>query len=160
MQDGRRLLRGSELGFQLCLSGRIRVQLVLHDGGRHAFHHHLAQLLTPGLNAFDLTLGSREAGAVLHPQPVHLARDSSQNSSNRSWRRSFLLKHLEHSRLDLVTPDGEAVVAGAFFARTEACDPIPAGHDEPSAADAALRQADCDAQRENERDERDARVGR
>jgi hypothetical protein len=43
--------------------------------GRHVFHHHLDQLLAAGLNAFDLTLRSRETGSMLHSQPVHLARE-------------------------------------------------------------------------------------
>jgi hypothetical protein len=50
MQERRRLLRRGYLGFQLFAFRRIRVQLVLHDRRRHAFHHHLDQLLAPGLH--------------------------------------------------------------------------------------------------------------
>ena len=38
--------------------------------------------------------------------------------------QELLLERLQNSRLDLVTPDGEAVVAGAFLASTEACETV------------------------------------
>ena len=141
MQERRQLLCGSELGFQMFPPGRIRVQLVFHDGGRDAFLHHLDQLLAAGLHAFDLTCRSREAGAVLHPEPIHLASEFFAELLEELLIQELLLERLQNSPLDLVTPDGEAVVTGTLFASTEACEPIPAGHDEPSAADAAFRKA-------------------
>src|SRR5690606_36618444 len=43
--------------------------------------------------------------------------------------------------LDLVTPDGQAVVARALVAGAETCEAVPAGHDEAGATHAALRQS-------------------
>jgi hypothetical protein len=140
MQEWGRLLRGSKLAFQLFPPGGIRVQLVFHHGRRHAFHDHLDQLFAAGLDAFDLTLDSRVAGAMLHPQTVHLARELFTELLEQFLAQELLLERRQNSCLDLVTPDGEAVVARAFLAGTEACEPIAAGHDVPSAADAALRQ--------------------
>jgi hypothetical protein len=76
---------------------------------------------------------------VLHSQPVHLARELFAKLIKQILAEELLLERLQNSRLDLVAPDGEAVVASALLAGTEACEPIAAGHYESSAAAAALR---------------------
>jgi hypothetical protein len=72
---------------------------------------------------------------MLHPQPVHLARELFTELLEQFLAQELLLERLENSRLDLVTPDGETVVAGAFLAGAEACESIAAGDDEPSASE-------------------------
>jgi hypothetical protein len=66
--------------------------------------------------------------------------NSSQNSVEELLIQELVFERFQNPRLDLVTPDGEPVVAGAFVSSAEACEPIAAGHDEPSAADAAFRE--------------------
>ncbi|HEY0875841.1 MAG TPA: hypothetical protein VGD94_20365 [Vicinamibacterales bacterium] len=78
---------------------------------------------------------------MLHAQPVHLARELFAELVEQILAQELLLERHENSRLDLVAPDGEAVFAGALLAGTEAREPIAAGHDEASAAEAALRES-------------------
>ena len=77
---------------------------------------------------------------MLHPQPVHLARELFAELVKQVLAQELLLERRQNSRLDLVTPDGEVVVAGAFLTSSEACETVAAGHDESGTADAALRQ--------------------
>ena len=55
----------------------MRVHLVLHlVARRHAVHASISiSFLRRASIALDLALGCRQAGAVLHPKPVHLARE-------------------------------------------------------------------------------------
>src|SRR6266542_3536718 len=77
---------------------------------------------------------------MLHSQPVHFAREFFAELLKQVLAQELLLERVQNSRLDLVTPDGEVVVAGALLASAEACETVAARHDEPSTADAALRQ--------------------
>src|SRR5712691_3204635 len=77
---------------------------------------------------------------MLYPQPVDLARELFAELLEELLMQELLFERFQNPRLDLITPDGEPIVAGAFLTSAEACEPIAAGHDEPSAADAAFRQ--------------------
>jgi hypothetical protein len=71
--------------------------------------------------------------AMLHPQLVHLASDSSQNSSKSFWLRSF-----SWSAFRTLTSTSPRLMVRLLsqvpFSGAEACEPSSAGHDEPSAA--------------------------
>ena len=82
----------------------------------------------------------REAVAVLHPKPVHLAREFVAELLEELLVQEVLLESLEDPRFNFVSSDGEVVAARALLASAEACDTVPAGHDETGAAYAALRQ--------------------
>ena len=73
-------------------------------------------------------------------QAVHFTRELFAKLVEQVPLQQLLFERLQDSRLDLVTPDGEVVVAGAFLASAEACETVAAGHDEPGTADAAFRQ--------------------
>ena len=140
MQQRRRLVGGGELGLQLLTPSGVRIHLVAHFRRRDAVHHHLDQLLPPDLDALDLALGCREAGAVLHPKPVHLASEFVAEFLEELLVQELLLESLENPRFNFVSSDGEVVAARALLASAEAGETVAAGHDEAGAAHAALRQ--------------------
>ena len=74
-------------------------------------------------------------------QPIHFTSEFLAELLEQFLVQELLFERLQHPRLDLVTPDGDVVVARAFVARAETCQTVAAGHDEPSAAYATLRQA-------------------
>jgi hypothetical protein len=78
---------------------------------------------------------------VLHPKPVHLAREFIAEFLEEILLKQPLPQRAEHTGFDFVAPDGQVVVAPALVPCAEASETILARHDESSAADAALRQA-------------------
>jgi hypothetical protein len=81
----------------------------------------MQRLRSWGLDAYDFTLGSREARAVLPSQPVHVARELFAELVEQVLTQELLLERLENSRLHHVTPDGQAITASGFLASAEAC---------------------------------------
>jgi hypothetical protein len=75
VQQRRSGVSGFEFRLQLLAPRRVSAQLVSDFAGREALHDGLDRLPAPDLDALDLTLGCRQACAVLHPQTVHLARE-------------------------------------------------------------------------------------
>lgn len=140
MQQRGRLIGGGEFGLQRLTPSSVRIHLVAHFGRRNAVHHHLDQLLAPDLDALNLVLGCREAGAVLHPKSVHLAREFVAELLEELLVQELVLESLEDPRFNFVSSDGEVVAARALLASAEACKTVAAGHDEASAAHSALRQ--------------------
>src|SRR5690606_29646794 len=141
VQERWRLLGGGELRLELFPPGRIRVQLVLHYRRGDALHHHLDQPLAASVEPFDLARRSRQARAMFHPEPVHLARELLAELVEQVLAQELLLEGLQDARFDLVAPDGQAVIARPLLASAETCEAIPAGHEESRATHAALRQS-------------------
>src|SRR5690606_16023475 len=71
----------------------------------------------------------------------HLTRELFAELVEQVLTQELLLECLQNACLDLVTPDGQAVVARALVAGAETCEAVPAGHDEAGATHAALRQS-------------------
>ena len=141
MQQRGRLVGGDEFGLQCLTPSGVRIHLVAHFRRRDAVHHHLDQLLAPDLDALNLARGCREAGAVFHPKPVHLASELGAELLEQLLVQQLVLESLEDSGFYLVAPDSETVTAGALLTSAEARETVATGHDEAGAAHAALRQS-------------------
>src|SRR4029453_505677 len=80
------------------------------------------------------------AGAVLHPEPVHLARELVAEFFEEILAQQLFLKGVQDAPLDFITSNGQPIRAGALVSRAEAHEPIRGPDDEPGAAHTALRQ--------------------
>jgi hypothetical protein len=103
--------------------------------------HQVQELLDPRADPLDLAFSGGQADAALHPEPVHLASELVAELFEQILLKQLLLERVEHSRFNLVAPNGQVVVAPSLVTSTEASEPVLARHDESSAADAALRQS-------------------
>lgn len=124
VQERRRFVCRREFGFQFLAPRGVCVQLVLDFTGRDALHDGLDALLAPDLNAIDLALGGRQACAMLHPEPVHLAPELVAELFEQVLAKQLLLQRAEDARFDFFAPDGQMVVAASLVACTEASEPI------------------------------------
>ena len=52
----------------------------------------------------------RQAGAVLHPQPIHLARELVAELLEQILAQQLVPQRLEHALFDFLAADGQAIV--------------------------------------------------
>jgi hypothetical protein len=107
VQQRRRRVVGCELRFHFLSPGGVRVQLVLDFTGWDALHDGLDELLSLYFDSLDLAVGSREAGAVFHPEPVHPAGELVAELFEQILTQQLVLQRSERARFNLVAPDGE-----------------------------------------------------
>ena len=79
----------------------------------------------------SISRSAAEKLAVLHPKPVHLARELVAELLEELLVQELLLESLEDPRFNFVPSDGEVVAARALLASAEACETVAASHDEP-----------------------------
>ena len=140
MQERRQLLRGSECASSCSRLVAFAFSSSLTTDRRDAFLDHLDELLAAGLDTFDLAFGSREAGAVLHSQPIQLAHVFLAESSKRSRRINLSCSAMRTRSSTSWRLIDETIVASAFLTSAEASQTVAASHDEPAAALSAFRQ--------------------
>ena len=80
------------------------------------------------------------ACAVLHSEPIHLARELLAELFEEIVTQQLLLKRVEDALLDFITSNGQAIRARALVSCAKAHQPICGADDEPRAALTALRQ--------------------
>ena len=61
---------------------------------------------------------------MLHPEPVHLARELLAELLEEFLAQQLLLQRLQHARFNLVAADGQMVVAPPLVAGAEAPEPV------------------------------------
>src|SRR4029077_3094266 len=79
-------------------------------------------------------------GPAMRQYAVHLARELIATLFEQVLAQQFLMERFEHARFHLLAANGQQVVASTLIACAEAGEPVAASHDEPGAADTALRQ--------------------
>ena len=61
---------------------------------------------------------------MLHPKPVHLARELVAELLEQVLAQQLLLKRTEHARFHFVAANGQVVVAPTLIACAEAREPV------------------------------------
>ncbi|MBL8136982.1 MAG: hypothetical protein JNL48_10195 [Acidobacteria bacterium] len=141
VEQRRGLVRGLELGLKcgLPLLKTVVTRLELRAGV--ALDDGVDDLFDVALDSIQLAPGTAQAGALFHPEPVHLLRELSAELLEEVLAQQLLLQRRQHARLDLLARDRQFVGARAAFASAEAAEPIAVVDDEAGAALAALGQA-------------------
>jgi hypothetical protein len=78
---------------------------------------------------------------VVHPEPVHLARELVAELFEEILAQQLFLKCVEDSLLDLIASNGQAIRARALVSCAKAHQPMRRADDEPRAAHTAFRQS-------------------
>src|SRR5688500_16413685 len=78
---------------------------------------------------------------MLHPEPVHLARELVAELLEQVLSQQLLLQRPQHARLDFVPADRKLVRARPLVASAAAAEATRGTHDESGSADAAFRQS-------------------
>src|SRR6059058_2197105 len=77
---------------------------------------------------------------MLHPEPVHLARELLAELLEQILTEQLVLQRAQYARFDVVTTNAQVVVASSVVACAEASKAVFARHDESCAAHTAFRQ--------------------
>jgi len=141
MQQRRWLVGRLDRLLQLVSARRQAEHLVLPLAGRHHIvQHQVEQLPATHLDFAQLALRGVEAGALFHPQPVHLFRELATEFLEEFLAQQLRLQRVEHARFDIQSRDPQHVRAGAAIPGAEASEELARVDDEAGAALSALRQ--------------------
>ncbi|HEX5069063.1 MAG TPA: hypothetical protein VFV78_02515 [Vicinamibacterales bacterium] len=89
----------------------------------------------------EFALSAAQGCALLHAQPIHLARELVAELFEEILPKQLVLQRPEHAGLDLVATNRQPVRARSLVACAEAHQAVGRAHDESRPAFAALRQA-------------------
>src|SRR5262245_16412281 len=140
MQKRRRFVGRIELRLKRSLALLQCLPFGLQIWTSEAVFDGLDDLLDVALDAFQVAFGTAQAGALLHPEPVHLPGELAAELLEEILPHQLVLQRAEYPLLDLMPRYRQLVGAGPAIASAEASELLARIDDEAGAAFAALRE--------------------